>query len=163
MMSESFLAVQVAGERIAIPAGAIGQVIEPETVVPVPGTPDFITGVTSVRSNILTILDIAKIIGVESAAHSSSGCVVTMDRKECGYGLLVESVVSIVESHEPIAGVSLDLEAAWQSYSLGSIDTDQGRMLVIDTAALIDEPLNNLTGPQANPTKEGAGTCTPVS
>lgn len=149
-MSQSFLAVQVAGERIALPTSGIGQVIEPAGMIPVPGTPDYIAGITSVRSNILTVLDVAKIIGAEPASDKGTGYAVMIEREGCGYAMLVESVDSIVETSAPIEGVSLDLRAAWQTYALGSIDTDEGRMLVIDTGALIDEPLLNLSASNSN-------------
>ena len=56
-MNDLLLMCLIAGRRAAIPAALVQSVIEIDQITPIPGAPDFILGLTAMRSQALTVID----------------------------------------------------------------------------------------------------------
>ena len=62
-MNELLLICLIAGRRAAISATRVLSVIEVEAITPIPRTPEFIVGVTALRSQALTVIDCRVALG----------------------------------------------------------------------------------------------------
>ena len=64
MTGQLLVIAQIAGRRCALSANDVKSVIELGTVTPVPRAPDFITGITALRSQSLTVIDCRRALGL---------------------------------------------------------------------------------------------------
>lgn len=94
---ERHVLFDLAGSRFAVPIGQVREVIRPPAVTPVPGTPDWLVGLTNVRGDVVSVVDLSSFLQLTDnpvpnrrgmlIAHTADGEVVV--------GLLVDEVASI--------------------------------------------------------------------
>jgi len=102
----------VAGERYAIEAVRVLEVLKAGPLTPVPGTPAFVLGVANRRGRILPVLDLAPLLGRPDGA-AEAGQVVTVDVEGMTFGIAAAGVegpvrVEVAELTADLVGV-LDL------------------------------------------------------
>lgn len=140
-MNELLLMCTIAGRRAAIPALAVQSVIEVEEITPIPGTPDFICGLTALRSQALTVIDCALALGLDSGCSSAEQRAAVVDVEGHLYALLVDQAYDVGEARgEPVA-VPGGFGKGWQHAARGMVETDGGPALLVDVARLVKGPL----------------------
>lgn len=138
-MNELLVMARIAGRRAAFRAVEIQSVIEIESISPVPRAPDFIAGLTAMRSRSLTVVDCRKSLGFEvETAPDSRAAVVDIEGHL--YALQVDKIEDVTDARsapEPVPGGFGD---AWERVALGMVETDDGPALLIDVARMIAGP-----------------------
>jgi purine-binding chemotaxis protein CheW len=59
------LLLDLAGERYAIEVDSVLEVVHTQSLTPVPCTPRFVLGLTTVRGRVLPVMDVARVLGLE--------------------------------------------------------------------------------------------------
>jgi len=139
-MNDLLVMLIIDGRRVAIPAVEVKSVIELEEVYPVPRSPDFVAGLTAMRSQSLTVIDSRLAIGVSDGRRTCQRAAV-IEVEDHLYALLVDEVADIAEAQSDPSPVAGGFGAAWQRVATGMVETDQGPALMIDIAKLIEGPL----------------------
>ncbi len=139
-MNLSVLLVRLAGQRIALPALAIDSVIDLDTISPVPRAPSHIIGITSLRSRALTVIDCAKMLGLNEYERDDGQQGVVFSFEEHDYALLVDAVEDVVEALTDPVPVPGGAGEIWSNISDGLIETHVGPAMLIKT----DKFINNL-------------------
>lgn len=137
-MNMSVVLVQLAGQRIALPSLEVDSVIEIDKITPVPGAPPYVAGLTSLRSRALTVIDCAKMLGLNDYENDECQRAVVFNFKGHDYALLVEVVEDVADTSTepvPVPGGAGEL---WSTISDGLIETNVGPAMLIRTEALID-------------------------
>jgi purine-binding chemotaxis protein CheW len=62
-MTTSYLVASVAGQRVAFEAAAIDAIVKIDESYPIPGAPAHVEGLCAVRSSVMTVIDLANIVG----------------------------------------------------------------------------------------------------
>ena len=143
-MNELILTCSIGGRRAAIAATAVQSVIEIEELTPIPGTPDFIVGLTALRSQALTVIDCRCALGLVGRQFEP-GCraaVVEVDGHP--YALVVDEVHDVGEMQSEPAHVPGGFGLGWQRAACGMVETEEGPALLVDIPALIAGPTNEL-------------------
>lgn len=144
-MNELLVMTRIAGRRAAFRAIEVQSVIEIESISPIPRAPEFITGLTAMRSRSLTVVDCRKSLCLDAdAAPDSRAAVVEIEGHL--YALQVDKVEDVTTARsapEPVQGGFGD---AWQRVSLGMVETDCGPAVLIDVERMI-------AGPPADPAR----------
>jgi chemotaxis signal transduction protein len=92
-VSDLHVLVTVAGEHYALPVDAVSEVAEYGTVAPVPGAPATVLGVRNLHGNVLLVLDLATVFGIDREGLPQRVAVVEHESvKAC---LAVDSVVGV--------------------------------------------------------------------
>ncbi len=99
--------VVVAGENYALPVDAVSEVAEYGAVSPLPGAPAAVLGVRNRRGNVLPVLDLAAVFGIERSGSPQRVAVVEHDRVKAG--LAVDAVVGV----EPLGEASEEVESQY--------------------------------------------------
>jgi purine-binding chemotaxis protein CheW len=128
-MSTLHVLVGVAGERYALPVDDVLEIAEYGEVAPVPGAPATVLGVRNLRGNVLAVLDLAVVFGIERADLPARIAVVEQDHRKAG--LAVDSVIGV----EHLAEASEEVESR---YLLGAVLTEGALVGVIDVRSVLD-------------------------
>ncbi|MBX7496894.1 chemotaxis protein CheW [Qipengyuania sp. 6B39] len=140
-MTQLLLQCLIAGRQAAIPASDVQSVIEVDEITPIPRTPDFIRGLTALRSQALTVIDCSLALGLESAGDQPDQRAAVVEIEGHLYALLVDAAYDVGEaSSEPVA-VPGGFGPGWQRAARGMVETETGPTLLIDVEALIAGPL----------------------
>ncbi|MEH6700550.1 chemotaxis protein CheW [Parasphingorhabdus sp.] len=137
-MNMSVVLVQLAGQRIALPSLQVDAVIEIDKITPVPGAPPYIAGLTSLRSRALTVIDCAKILGLNDYESDECQRAVVFNLEGHDYALLVELVEDVADATTEPVPVPGGAGETWSKISDGLIETNVGPAMLIRTEALIE-------------------------
>ena len=137
-MSNLLLIVTIAGERVALPAGAVESVVELDTLIQVPRAAPHVAGLSALRSRVLTVVDCRRSLELgetECVNGIREAAVVELDGHN--YALIVDSVEDVVEALSDPQPVRAAMGPGWERVSEGMVETEEGPMLLIDVAALV--------------------------
>ena len=140
-MNELLLMCTIAGRRAAIPAIEVQSVIEVEAITPIPGTADFILGLTALRSQALTVIDCALALGLETPCASRDNRAAVVEVEGHLYALLVEEAHDVGEARSEPVAVPGGFGEGWQRAAKGMVETDGGPTLLVEIASLICGPI----------------------
>lgn len=139
-MNDLLVMSQIAGRRCAFPANDVQSVIEIGTVTAVPRTPDFIAGITAMRSQALTVIDCRRAIGFDPDHWELDHRAIVVSHAGYSYALRIDSIEDITTSVGEPENVPGGFGADWSRVAKGLIETRTGPALLIDLAALIAGP-----------------------
>jgi purine-binding chemotaxis protein CheW len=138
-MNELLLIVTIGGQRVALPAAAVESVVELESLIPVPRAAPHVAGLSALRSRVLTVIDCMRALdlGVTDVSDGiREAAVVELEGHH--YALIVDSVEDVVEATADPTPVRAAMEPGWDHVSLGMVETEEGALLLIDVAALVE-------------------------
>lgn len=140
-MNELLLMCTIAGRRAAIPALNVQSVIEVETITPIPGTPDFIVGLTALRSQALTVIDCALALGLDTPCQSVDQRAAVVEIDGHLYALQVDEAHDVGEAQSDPIAVPGGFGEGWQRASRGMVETEGGPTLLVDIEQLVSGPI----------------------
>ena len=141
-MSNLVVMLEIAGRSAALRTAEVQSVVELDTVCCVPGAPDFVLGLTALRSSTLTVIDAAAAIGLRPHGPPETGArAVIVDHAGHRYALVVDVIDDVAEALCDPAPVPGEAGPGWQRASEGLIETDRGPALLIALATLLAGPL----------------------
>jgi purine-binding chemotaxis protein CheW len=139
-MNELLVMVQIAGRRCALHAADVQSVIELGTITPVPRTPNFIAGITALRSQALTVIDCRLALGSERLEWSTDQRAAAVSVGGHTYALMVDAVEDVTTSVSEPSQLSGGFGPEWSRVATGMIETGVGPALLIDLETLIAGP-----------------------
>src|SRR5688572_32040879 len=86
----------LAGERDGIESRFVCEVARLTRFTPVPGTPPFVLGVTSLRGEILALFDLRHLLGVVAEGVTDLGRIVVLGEHRREFGLLADFASEIL-------------------------------------------------------------------
>lgn len=140
-MTDLLLIVSIAGQRVALDAGAVEGVVEIEGIVPVPRAAAHVAGLSALRSRVLTVIDCLASLELGCAAPSAARDAVVVVLDGHPYAMLVEEVEDVVEHLGGTLPVKTALAPGWRRVAAGSVEVEGNLLLLVDARALIAGPL----------------------
>lgn len=139
-MGQLLVIAQIAGRRCALSALDVKSVIEIGTITPIPRTPDYIAGITALRSQALTVIDCRLAIGLGLQDWPTDHRAAVVAEGGHSYALMVDGIEDITTAIGEAGQVPGGFGAEWSRVAVGMIETQIGPALLIDLAALLAGP-----------------------
>ncbi len=139
-MNDLMVMVDIAGRRCALYAHDVSSVIELGDVTPVPRTPDFIAGITAMRSQTMTVIDCRLALGLDTNDFPTDDRAAVVTVGNHPYALVVDRIDDITTSSSEPGTVSGGFGPEWTRITTGMTETASGPALLIDLAKLIEGP-----------------------
>lgn len=140
MTSTLLVIAQIAGRRCALSALDVKSVIELGAVTPIPRTPDYIAGITALRSQALTVIDCRLALGVTSQDWPTDHRAAVVAVGGYAYALMVDGIEDITTAIGEPGQVPGGFGPEWSRVASGMIETMIGPALLIDLPALLAGP-----------------------
>ncbi|HZU96489.1 MAG TPA: chemotaxis protein CheW [Planctomycetota bacterium] len=132
----SFIRFELAGERYCVPLECVTKIERVPPIIPVPRTPPFVRGIVSLRGEIVTVVDLAAVIGGEPVTTASHGLLVLADGPR-RVGILSDALPDYFR-----IGVSQLLPAptgkAGDALISNAIERKEGTVAVLDVKKLME-------------------------
>lgn len=138
-MADLLLIVRIAGRRVALPAGEVEAVVELEGLTPVPGAAPHLSGLSALRSRVLTVIDARAALGL-GAASGVPGEAIVVPSGGHTYALLVEQVEDVVEVQGDPMPVRASPGHGWDRVVTGMVEAGEDLLLAVNPHALIAGP-----------------------
>lgn len=100
---------RVGDERYALPVEDVLEVAEVGVLAPVPGAPESVLGVRNLHGQVLPVLDLAVVLGVE---HEQASRLLIVEAESRRAGLAIDEVIDVAELPDEEAH-ELELESVF--------------------------------------------------
>ncbi|NVD44946.1 chemotaxis protein CheW [Altererythrobacter sp. HHU K3-1] len=137
-MDETLVLLTLAGRRAALPASAVGSVIEIETIVPVPKAAPHIAGLTAMRSQALTVVDCRAALGLGSHQSKPGDRAVVVTVGGHQYALLVDGVDDVEAALSEPRAIAGGFGKGWDEAAIGMVETSGEPALLVDPGQLVN-------------------------
>lgn len=140
MMNDLLLIAQIAGRRCAFPAQDVQSAIEIGTITPVPTAPAFISGITAMRSQTLTVIDCRRALGFDPDQWSMDHRAIVVSVDGYPYALRIDAIEDITSGVDEATDIPGGFGPEWSRVATGLVETRTGPALLINLSALISDP-----------------------
>ena len=137
-----YVLLSIASAHYAVREVFVTELERVPKITPVPRVPSWVRGVTSLRGDILSVIDMRMFLGLEpSSSHSARMLVVRLLNEDFATGLLVDGVDRIVSvSPDQITPPESSLEGPLAPYLTGMCEIEERRVAVLDLDQLLRSP-----------------------
>lgn len=139
-MNDLLVMALIAGRRCALHAHDVQSVIEIGTVTHVPRAPEFVAGITAMRSQALTVIDCRRAMGFDPEQWPTDNRAIVVAVDGYSYALRIDSIDDITTGMGEVGSIPGGFGLDWSRVATGMIETRTGPALLIDLPALIRGP-----------------------
>jgi purine-binding chemotaxis protein CheW len=90
------LSFRMGGEEYAVTVDDVREVLKLRDLTPVPNTPGYILGVTSLRGIMLPVIDLCKRLGLTPGVRDDKSRIIVVNPAEEDVGLMVDRVTGVL-------------------------------------------------------------------
>ncbi len=143
--SVAVLAVLAGEEVYGFPLSAVREILVPPPIAEVPRAPDPVLGVISVRGQIITLLDLPRLLDLEAEAVEAYGRVLIIDNGEELIGVAVDRVIQVYRMEPEQIEYASAMGAELSDYVVGigrvssEVAGDEDMLILIDPVSLFGE------------------------
>jgi purine-binding chemotaxis protein CheW len=138
------LAVFAGDEAYGFPLSAVREILMPPPLTEVPRAPEHLLGVITVRGQIITLIDLPKMLHLEVEQHEPYGRVLLVDNGEELIGVAVDRVIQVyrMEPDQIEYASAMGTELSEYVVGVGRVpsDSSSGRedmLILIDPVSLL--------------------------
>ena len=162
---QQYITFMIAGEEYAISLLKVKEIIEYDTVTPVPKTPEWVRGVINLRGSVVPVIDLAVKFRLPASVAGRLTCIVITE-VACGgeatiMGVMADSVRQVIDlkpedvEHPPTFGTRVKVD-----YLLGMARSGKKFCLILNTEKVlstdellevseaIDQPADDQVSPE---------------
>lgn len=135
----AFAAVLLGEEYFGIALESIHEFAEFNDIVPIPGVPAYIKGCMNLRGNVITLLDIRKILNLGSYSLDSNYKAVIVEYQEAMLGILVDNIIEVIYIHpETVSEVPISVAiSGGNEYLTGEVLYQNKLLTLVDLPLLL--------------------------
>ena len=87
------LVFRLSGEKYAIDATFVSEVIDVAEITPLPCTPPFLIGIINLRGKILSVIDISSFLNLPGSEQSKLNKVIILHHEDIELGILTDEII----------------------------------------------------------------------
>ena len=118
-----------------VPVEQVREVRDMQTVTPVPGSPAFVKGVTNLRGQVITVMDLRTRLGLPEKTNSDK--IIIIDLGKHAIGVLVDSVTEVSTIHEPDIEKNSEVTSTLDESIIGVGKQGDRLTIILDVAKTI--------------------------
>lgn len=146
--TDSYLIFNVKDEKLAIDSKSIKEITDVNGLTAVPGSPEIIVGVLSVRGEITTIIDLSAVYFKEKSEISQNSRIIVCDFSNERIGILADSIHDFVSISEIDKFSSTFINPEALSLSHHQFEHNGELVSIISIERIIEELITNDQGGQ---------------
>jgi chemotaxis signal transduction protein len=124
-------------QEYAVEMKYIKEVIQTSEIIPVPGTPDFIAGICSIRGEIISLVDLRVLLSLPERGLTDLNRVIVLTDGKLTFGILADQITGIGSLNmEDIIKTDNSNETKWHTYIYGTIES----LHILNAQALLTDP-----------------------
>ena len=125
-----------------VPVEQVREVRDMQTVTPVPGSPAFVEGITNLRGQIITVMDLRKRLGLSEKSKTAEKIII-IDLGKHAIGVVVDSVTEVSTIREPDIEKNSEVTSTLDESILGVGKQGNHLTIILDIAKTIAKVQKN--------------------
>jgi len=136
--TEAFVTFTVAGQLFGVPVIRVQDILTPDVIAPVPGSPRQVRGLINLRGRIVTVIDMRTHMSLPKSETGACGMCVTVESRGDFYTLFVDTVGDVITLSKTLReGNPATLDAVWRDVADAVYRTDQGLLVALNVDRLL--------------------------
>lgn len=136
--SIQLITFRIANESYGIETSYTKEVLKIPKIVRVPHTPGWVLGVINLRGSIVSVIDLRILFGLAASELGSNARIITLSAGEIYTGMVVESVIDIINLPKEDIQPALDtLGGIEKDFIRGQIPQEKGLLILLDIEAIL--------------------------
>jgi len=136
--SQSFVTFKVADQLFGVPVTRVQDILTPDAIAPVPGSPADVRGLINLRGRIVTVIDMRTRLSLAPSDGTGKGMCVTVESRGDAYTLFVDAVGDVITlSSDLREGNPATLDAVWREVADAVYRTEQGLLVSLHIDRLL--------------------------
>ena len=124
-------------ENYAVEVQHVQEILRISNIFPVPGSQDYVLGITNIRGSVVTIVDGRKRFGLPSIDYDDATRMVVLEMGDEVVGMVVDKVADIVDLPRSSIEINPKMNVREGSeYIEGVVTTEEGLIIVLGIGSL---------------------------
>lgn len=138
----------VSGVNYGVPVDQVREVRDVQSVIPVPGSPDFVMGISNLRGQLISVMDLQKRLNLDET-DGGGGKIIIVEMEDHSVGIIVDTVTDV--SLIPGADIEGNLEftTEYESYVIGVGKQNENLVVILNLTNVIRDVVDQLPGKEA--------------
>jgi purine-binding chemotaxis protein CheW len=145
----------VADVNYGVPVDQVREVRDVQAVTPVPGAPNYVEGVTNLRGQIITVMDLRKRLNI-GETEGGGEKIIVIEMGKAAVGVVVDSVTEV----STIAGADIEKHMGattkLDNYVVGVGKQGEKLIVILDLAKIITDVKEDLPEQKKSTAKKAA-------
>lgn len=121
-------------EIYGIEVKQVREILLINNILPVPGAPEYVLGITNIRGNVVTVLDARTRISLPTIEHTDSTRMIVLESEGDVAAIVVDNVVDIIDLPESSIDLNPKLKVNKDSKYISGVVTHPGGLIIILSA-----------------------------
>jgi purine-binding chemotaxis protein CheW len=126
-----------------VPVDQVREVRDMQAVTPVPGAPAYVEGVTNLRGQIITVVNLRKRLGLPEKSGSGEKIMI-IDLDKSAVGVVVDAVTEVTTIREADVEKNMEVTSALGDFILGVGKQNEHLAVILDISKIVLNVRGNL-------------------
>ncbi len=118
----------------------VREILRINNILPVPGAPDYVLGITNIRGNVVTVMDGRRRINLPEVEHTESTRMIVLESDDEIAAIVVDNVEDVIDLPESLLDSNPKLKTSQDSpYITGVVSYPGGLIIVLCAEKFITE------------------------
>jgi purine-binding chemotaxis protein CheW len=127
-----------------VPVEQVREVRDMQAVTPVPGAPAYVEGVTNLRGQIITVVDLRKRLGLSEGKNENEKILI-IDLDKSAVGVVVDSVTEVSTIKEADVEKNVEVTSALGDFILGVGKQNDHLSVILDISKIVTKVKSDTT------------------
>lgn len=138
-MTEQQIVNFTVGEvNYGVPVEQVREVRDLQSVIPVPGSPSYVTGMSNLRGQLITIMDLQKRLNIDANGGLNKKIII-IERDAHSVGVIVDTVTDVSIIPDDDIQSNMDLTTQYASYVIGVGKLNEDLVVILDLVNVISD------------------------
>ena len=148
-----FIGFRLENEEYAVPIVSVREIINLQQITTLPNVPEYVEGMTSIRGNVVPIINLKKRMHLPGNGNGSSMKIMVIASEKNTYGVLIDGVTGVLSIEEQAIEASETIaDSGTASFVDGIAKLGNRLVIILDTVSLL--PVRAHPAPEISATKE---------
>jgi purine-binding chemotaxis protein CheW len=133
-----YVSFTVNGQLLGIPVNSVQEVLNPQSITPVPKAPREIAGLLNLRGQIVTAVNLRRRLGLDDLPSDRASMNVVVRHHAESFSLLVDEVGEVINvDSESLQAAPQTLDSLWKSVTTGVFRLEQQLFVILDVGTIL--------------------------
>ena len=143
-----WITFQLGEEVYGVEVKQVREILRINNVLPVPGAPDYVLGITNIRGNVVSVIDGRQRINLQAIENTASSRMIVLESDHDVVAVVVDKVVDVIDFPESSVDSNPKLKSSEDSRYVKGVITHEDKLIIaLSTERLItDEQFDMVAG-----------------
>lgn len=126
-----WIAFQLGDEIYGVEVKRVREILRLSEMLPVPGAPEFVLGITNIRGNVVTVVDGRKRINLQPTDYTDATRMIVMESDDDIIAVVVDNVADIIDLPESSIDLNPRLKTCHNAIYIDGVVTHLDELIII--------------------------------